>query len=100
VVPLTVEQVRALADAMAARYRALVIAQAGLGLRIGELFALRVADVDFLRRTVRVQDQIDQKTGSAGHRNALRGSMGSSARTAPQVQISHRERHPVNVTGI
>lgn len=36
----------------------MVVAQAGTGLRIGELMALRVQDVDFLRRTVRVQDQL------------------------------------------
>src|SRR3954454_20171064 len=58
VVPLTVEQVRALADAMPARNRAMVIAQAGLGLRVGELLALRVEDVVFLRRTVRIEWQI------------------------------------------
>lgn len=62
VVPLTVDQVRALADAMVPKYRAMVLTQAGLGLRIGELLALRVEDVDFLRRTVRVQDQIDANT--------------------------------------
>ena len=37
VVPLTVAQVAALADAMPARNRAMVLTQAGLGLRIGEL---------------------------------------------------------------
>lgn len=58
VVPLTVEQVRALADAMPERNRPMVLAQAGLGLRIGELLALRVEDVNFLRRTVRVETQI------------------------------------------
>ena len=58
VVPLTVEQVRALADAMPARNRPMVLTQAGLGLRIGELLALRVVDVDFLRRTVRVETQL------------------------------------------
>lgn len=58
VVPLTVEQVRALADAMPERNRAMILTQAGLGLRIGELLALRVQDVDFLRRTARVEHQI------------------------------------------
>jgi integrase len=58
VVPLTVEQVRTLADAMPARNRAMVVTQAGLGLRIGELLALRVQDVDFLRRTAQVEFQI------------------------------------------
>jgi integrase len=39
------------------RRRAMVITQAGLGLRVAELLALRVQDVDFLRRTVRVEFQ-------------------------------------------
>ncbi len=58
IVPLSVEQVRALAAAMPERNRAMVITQAGLGLRIGELMALRKEDVDFLRRTARVEWQI------------------------------------------
>jgi integrase len=58
VVPLTVAQVRALAEAMPKNCRAMVLAQAGLGVRVGELLALRVSDVDFLRRTVRVETQI------------------------------------------
>ncbi len=62
VVPLTVDQVRALAAAMPDRYRAMVVTQAGLGLRIGELLALRVEDVDFLRRTVRVEGQLELST--------------------------------------
>lgn len=58
VTPLTVDEVRGLAAAMPARNRAMVLTQAGLGLRIGELLALRVEDVNFLRRTVRVEWQI------------------------------------------
>jgi integrase len=38
----------------------MVITQAGLGLRIAELLALRVQDVDFLRRTVKVESQLTQ----------------------------------------
>ncbi|GLX08583.1 tyrosine-type recombinase/integrase [Microbispora sp. NBRC 16548] len=57
IVPLTVDQVRALADAMPRRNRAMVIIQAGLGLRLGELLALRVQDVDLAARTVRVEWQ-------------------------------------------
>jgi integrase len=60
--PLTVPQVRALAEAMPERCRAMVYAQAGLGLRIGELLALRVQDIDFLRRTVRVEHQLQRGT--------------------------------------
>jgi integrase len=57
IVPLTVAQVHALAEAMPARCRAMVIAQTGLGLRVADLLALRVEDIDFLRRTVQVEWQ-------------------------------------------
>jgi integrase len=58
IVPLTVEQVRTLAECMPKRCRAMVLAQAGLGLRIGEQLALRLEDINFLKRTVRVEFQI------------------------------------------
>jgi integrase len=62
IVPLVVDQVAALATAMPERNRAMVYVQAGLGLRIGELLALRAADVDFLRRTARVEHQLARYT--------------------------------------
>jgi integrase len=58
IVPLTVEQVYALADAMPERYRALVIVSAGLGLRQGEACGLTVDRVDFLRRRVVIDRQL------------------------------------------
>jgi integrase len=61
-VPLTVDQVRAPTEAMPARNRAMVYAQAGLGLRVGELLALRAQDVDWLRRTVRIEHQLERHT--------------------------------------
>jgi integrase len=57
ITPLSVIEVQDLAGAMPERCRAMVITQAGLGLRVAELLALRVQDVDFLRRTVRVEFQ-------------------------------------------
>jgi integrase len=60
VVPLTVEQVRTLAAALPERYQALAITAAGTGLRPGELFGLQVRHVNFLRRTVRVEQQVQQ----------------------------------------
>jgi integrase len=57
VVAPTVEQITALAGAVAPRYRALVVLLAGSGLRIGEALGLKVSDVDFLRRTVKVERQ-------------------------------------------
>lgn len=59
VVPVTVAEVRAIAAQMPPRARAMVLVQAGLGVRVQELLALRVGDVDFLRRAVRVEDQLD-----------------------------------------
>jgi len=56
-VPLTVDQVKALAEAMPVRNRAMVIVQVGLGLRIGELLALRMGDIDVVSRSVRVEWQ-------------------------------------------
>jgi integrase len=38
----------------------MILAQAGLGLRVSELLALRVADVDFLHREVRIDEQLDR----------------------------------------
>jgi integrase len=58
--PLTVAQVQALADAMPDRCRAMVITHAGLGLRVAEVLALHIVDVDFLRRTVHIEWQLSQ----------------------------------------
>jgi integrase len=74
VVPLTVEQVRALSEAMPPRARAMVITQAGLGLRVQELLGLQVGDIDFLRRTVRIERQSlqDQTLGPLKTRQSMR----------------------------
>lgn len=82
VVPLSVDQVLALADAMPARNRAMVITQAGLGLRLGELLSLRVQDIDFMRRTVRVEWQI-----APGARVRSAPKTRRSTRTVPLPQV-------------
>lgn len=63
VVPLTVDQVRALAAAMPERYRALATLGAGTGVRPGELFGLQVRHVDFFKRQLRVEQQVQQTKG-------------------------------------
>ena len=55
-----VSTVHAIADELPARWRSVVYVAAGLGLRPGEVFGLRVEDVDFLRRTVKVDQQLDE----------------------------------------
>jgi integrase len=58
VVPLELDQVEALADAMPARYRTLVMVGAGTGLRQGEAFGLTADRIDFLRRTLTIDQQL------------------------------------------
>jgi integrase len=95
VTPLTVDQVRALAAAVPDRCRAMVLAQAGLGLRIGELLALRACDVDFLRRTVRIEHQLARLT-----RQRVDPKTPRSRRTVPlpafvgEALAEHRLRWP------
>jgi integrase len=60
VVPPSVEQVDALADAIGDQWRPFVVTLAGSGLRIGELLGLEVTDVDLLRREIRVERQRDR----------------------------------------
>jgi integrase len=57
-VPLTTDQVLALARVAQPHMRAAVVVAAGTGLRQGELFGLSVDRVDFLRRTLRVDRQL------------------------------------------
>lgn len=75
IVPLSIEQVEQITAKMPEQCRAMVTAQAGLGLRVGELVGLRLEDVDFLRRTVRVTGQITH---------------GSRERSAPKTPLSVR----------
>ncbi|MGQ0830049.1 MAG: phage integrase central domain-containing protein, partial [Microthrixaceae bacterium] len=56
--PWLVEQVLAVIVALPERYRATAVVAAGCGLRQGEVFGLRVTDVDFLRRRLHVQQQV------------------------------------------
>lgn len=58
IVPWTPEQVAAVIDAHPARYQAVPLVAAGCGMRQGEVFGLRVQDVDFLRRRVLVRQQV------------------------------------------
>lgn len=69
VVPMTVDEVRALTGAMVEHVRAAVVVAAGTGLRQGELFGLTVDRIDFLRRELRVDRQLwSPRIGAAGLR--------------------------------
>jgi integrase len=99
--PWTVEQVRAIAAAHPDRYRAVVALAAGCGHRQGELFGIAVDDVDFLRRTVRVRQQLKLVKGHP----VLSPPKGGRERTVPlpdtvAVALAEhlREHHAVEVT--
>jgi integrase len=61
---LTIDEVHNLANTIAPHYRAIVYTGALAGLRPGELAALHIDDVDFLRKTLRVERTA---TEIAGH---------------------------------
>jgi len=82
VVPLTIGQVQEWADAAPPHVQAMILAQAGLGLRQSELIALRVADVDFMHREVHVTEQLDVQ----GHRAPLK--TGNSRRDVPLPSVT------------
>lgn len=76
-VHLTDEDIAGVLLATPQHYRPLVVALVGLGLRVSEACGLRVQDVDFLRRTVRVRQQ-RRPGGDMG-----RLKTGSSSRDIP-----------------
>jgi integrase len=101
IVPLTVDQVEALSTAMPERYRMMVILQAALGLRISELLALKVSDIDWLRRTVKIERQL-AKDG----RRFVPPKTKESFRTIPLAQdvalrlSAHIKQFPPNEDGV
>jgi integrase len=94
--PWPAEQVEAVIDAMAERYRATAVVAAGCGLRQGEVFGLRVRDVDFLRQQVNVEQQVKLVYGKVTIDRPKRGK----TRTVPlpdtvAVELAeHLRRHP------
>lgn len=58
VVPLSTKQVLAVIDALPERSRTVAVVAAATGLRQGEVLGLTIPNVDFLRRQVRVEQQL------------------------------------------
>jgi integrase len=77
--PWTAEQVRAVIAGHPVRYRAIPVVGAGCGLRQGEIFGLRLQDVDFLRRRLLVEQQVKQLHG----RCVIAPPKGGKRRTVP-----------------
>ncbi|HEY6595932.1 MAG TPA: hypothetical protein VI011_17795 [Asanoa sp.] len=87
IVPLSVEQIDALAAEMPPAYRALVIVAAGTGLRQGELFGVRTGDVNFLRRQITVARQV--QPGGVGRSRTERHTARSLWATSSSTRSPH-----------
>lgn len=100
VVPLTVESVHRLAEAVPDQKKAMVIVQAATGVRAGELMGWQVREVDFLRRMVVVREQLDPRK-----RTRIPLKTPSSRRDLPLPQIAiealaaHLKEFPANDDG-
>ena len=79
VAPWSAERVAHVIDALPERYRAVGVVAAGCGLRQGEVFGLRVRDVDFLRHRVHVEQQVKL----VGSRVVIAKPKGHKTRTVP-----------------
>lgn len=64
IVPLSVETVEQLIEAVPDRYRALIVLGAGTGMRISEALGLSNDRIDWIRRTVTVDRQLAKVAGS------------------------------------
>jgi integrase len=92
-VSVTPRDLEKLASAVPPRYRALVLVAGVLGLRWGEAIGMRVRDIDFLRRTVTV-DQVVEET--AGHLTIVREAKspaGLRTLSAPTFLVEELARH-------
>jgi integrase len=77
----TLEDIECVQLALGQQWRPIPVVLAGTGLRVGELLGLRLSDVDFLRRTIRVERQRLQ----SGRIAPLKSK--ASRRTVPVGQI-------------
>lgn len=102
VVPWTAEQVHAVIGAHPERYRAVPAVAVGAGLRQGEVFGLRVSDVDFLRRELHVRQQVKL----VGGRVVIAPPKGGKRRTVPLADsvvgalADHLRRYPAGDDGL
>lgn len=104
VVPLTVEQVWRLAEAVPPRWRVAVVLAAGAGLRQGEVFGLTVDRLDLTARRLEVDRQL---TGTAAGAPVFGPpKTATSVRTIPLPDVvvgeveRHLREHPVGEDGL
>jgi integrase len=92
---LTVPEVYAQADAVAGRYRALVLLGVFSSLRWGELAALRRSDIDFQVRIVRVSRQLSEQRGGGFAFGPPKSDAGQRTVAIPEVIAPDLASHVV-----
>jgi integrase len=104
IVPLTVEQVEALTNAVPAKYRALITFGAGMGLRQGECFGLSLDRIDFLRRQVRVDRQLISVSAGVPEFGVPKSTAGRRSVPIPamvnETLAAHIAQHGVGAEGL
>lgn len=90
-------EVRAIRKAIEPAWAAFVDVMAFAGLRIGEAAALQVGDIDFLRRTIHVQRQIQNRAGGLDVLGPKHGS--ERVVPVPDGLIERLSRH-IEVVGV
>lgn len=95
---LTPEQVHAVANAMPERFRALIYVGAGCGLRHGEALGLELEHIDFLRREIRVAQQMTVTSGRSPFLAPPKTKTSTRTVELPKVTATalarHLELHP------
>jgi integrase len=99
VVPLHTEHVVALVGAVPDRYRALIVLAAGTGVRQGEAFGVTLPRLDLLRRTLRVEEQLQLLPGGPPFVAPLKTNASYRTIPLPQVVVEavalHLAQYPV-----
>jgi integrase len=90
---LTPQQVHAVAEALPERYRALVYVGVGCGLRHGEALGLEVEHVDFLRREIRVVQQMTVTSGRSPFLGPVKTKTSRRTVELPRVAAIALARH-------
>ncbi|OZM84102.1 site-specific integrase [Pseudonocardia sp. MH-G8] len=90
---LTPDQVHQVAAAMPARLRPAVYIGAGCGLRLGEVLGLELEHVDFLRREVRVTQQLVVTKGRTPYLTPPKTKTSRRTVELPQVTANALARH-------
>lgn len=89
----TAEQVHAVAAALPVRYRAVPYLAAGCGLRGGEIMGLELEHAEFLRREVRVSQQLKYQSGRGRYIGPPKTKTSRRAVELPEITSNALARH-------